>query len=382
MQNERENKYIYYLFVICILEVYVLPKNLLDSFGFMLHTAIFAGYILLSYIIILCRSKTIGVCELMLLVGIIFNIFIRRQINSIILLTPIIVNRCVRKNDLNYIVKIMLNSKWIDFALFMIVLYSLYGYFIEKNRFFISSAIGEENFTGISIIILALIYYKRNHFLAYIVFGIGFLTLSRNYILAVICIVIFNNKSIKKAIKKIYKKVSFFIVLVISSGLLYILGLVSIRLYKLGVIAFYTSLKDRLHNFFDLSNYARFTTNYFYIQSILNSPIKLFTGQSMNEFQKAALQIAKKDGVIYRGNGLHNYALSYLMNYGIAAVFCFIITSKVIKNYTTEHNFYIFVVLSLYAIFLGAGPAGYWLVLFVFLMILYQHGEHEYKMAK
>lgn len=244
------------------------------------------------------------------------------------------------------------------------------------------TGIGEVNLTGIAIFGLGLICRKKNKFIGNGVLLLGLLTISRSYILAIACVILFNFGFVKKVIEKIVNKLTYMNLTILSSFGVFALGIVFVSLYQTGGILAYNSNAgfDRLFHLNDYSNYYRFLAIYLIVMIMYKNPQTLLLGFSNEEFMEYGRQITSAANIDFGiGIGAHNLFFSHLKMYGLAVFFEIYYVSKYLKRVINHNNFGIFFAIFLYCIILGTGLSSFWLYFSAIILILYQEPRRKSK---
>lgn len=368
----------YIAMFVSIFCIYILPTYYMDSIGFPVASIIFGAFLMLSIIFLIFNHIKISLLELIYMCLIVTSCIYQKNINPIILLSPVVVKHYITFNIYDEIKYFLLQSKTIDMALVMTVIYSIvYG--ISSGRF-LHTGIYEVNSSGLAVLILGLIYLKRNKILGYSVLTFGCLSLSRNYFLAIAFIILFfKSRRIREVVGKVYKNLifKFIILMLITAIVLYLIGVLAQNKYLNNEIIYETTLWGRLTNFFDSSNYFRFTINVILINVFMLNPIYWFVGCNSSEFTSLCYEYARKNGYWYRGNNPHNFVFSYIKLYGLAGIIDMLIISKIISKIVNKNNFILYMVFILYSIFLSVGFNGEWLFMVVAVLILYNEDTYQ-----
>lgn len=366
---EKKISWYQILVIIVILDIYIMPTFQLDMIGFPIMDLITVLFLIYSYIInIKEKNYHVNAYECLYILLIIVVCFYQKTIAPAMLLTPLIAYNYLKeiKKSAYYFI----NSFWIYIALLFTIIYSLlYG--VQDGRF-LHTGIYEVNSSGLAILWLGLAFLKKNKLIGCLILVFGCFSLSRNYYIALfVCLAL--NKKIVFFLKKINiaNILSFKWLMIISTVLLYIIGLYSENLYNLGLIVNEQTLRNRLNNFFDLSNYLRFTVNVYTINIFFEYPLLLLTGINNDLFKNLCQIISQQRHQLYLGNNPHNFVLSYLKIYGVSGLLDMLYVDKIIKKVVNANNFAILICVSLYCIFLSVGVNGEWLFLVLFIFELY-----------
>lgn len=349
--------------LICI---YIIPSEI------MLGSTTITKYIFLVVQIFLffLIAYRVNKKELFLLGTIIICCLISSSLTPLIFLEIIVLERLINSSYKEKI-KSYLNTNIAP--LVAVIGCFVYSYLYKDNGRFANTAIGEINQSGLALLCLGLILYKRNKYCAYIIFLMGLSTFSRNYWVAILIILICNIKIIKTNIYKIKKLPKCYTLFFVSTIVLVAMGVLYQSLYLNGKITASIVGMDKMSNYFDWSNYFRFTANLYNVMMYIANPKLLITGVSdLDQYTAYCSDIAKKIGGLYHNNVPHNFIFAYLRLYGGFSFIIFYYIGKVINQLITRNNYGIFLAIMIYAIFLSTGFNTYWLFLSAFVLILYE----------
>ena len=192
--------------------------------------------------------------------------------------------------------------------------------------------------------------------------------------LALISVFVFNIKIIRKAMDKLIDKCTYLNFTIISSVVLFGLGIYNVYLYLNGMIVSHSLTEGfgRLFVFNDLSNYFRFLAIYLIVMIIISNPTAAFLGFTNEQFVEYGREITNSQGLLFSDIGTHNLFFSHLKMYGIAVFFEIYFVSKYLKQIITTNNFGIFLAIFLYSIILGTGLSSYWLFLTTIALVMYE----------
>lgn len=369
---ELRKKWEYWCILFSFMAVYYIPSSYLTSLGIPIDSIIVGGWMLISFVILIKIRTKFSLKEFLYIVSIFALCLFKLSVSPLILLTPIIMNHFLKKSEKNIFNRIVYETYIPYIAVFFTIIYSLF-YGMRDGRF-LHVGIEEVNESGLAVFLLALIIKKRTPKFGNIVLLAGLLSLSRNYILAIVIYGLWNINYVKKICKKIYNKnlLNLNLILPITVVVLYFLGIYCEDKYSQGGIFFELSLKDRIKNIFDMSNYFRFTVVVFLINIFLINKKYLIIGCNENIFREECYRYANIHGQLYVGNNPHNLFLSYLKLYGIIGCFYIYYVSNCIRKCINQNNLFIYIILLMYAIFLGASFNGYWLIIAIFAFELYK----------
>ena len=357
-------------FLLCMLLIYILPSYYFKLHGLLLSDVIVALFILIIYgyrmLQLRITKEELSYCFIVALI-----MLYRKIVTPLVLLMPLIVYHNYSKETIQKWKKKLLYSNWLYIVLIFVFVYSILGG-LEGKRF-LHTGLYEVNSSGLAVLLLGFIFYKRKKWLGILIIFLGCLSLSRNYILALVIGAVFSLKIVKAIIRKyrLYVWFSFKNVIILSSILLYVLGKICEIKYTNGEISYAVSFWERITHFFDISNYLRFTTNTLVIDVFNKNPHLWIFGGDNSEIQKYCYELAAQRGQRYGGNVPHNLLFSYLRLYGLAGVWAIFWINKVLRRIVNENNFFIFFIICVYSIFLGVGVNNYWLLLTVMSLLLY-----------
>ena len=360
--------------------VYIIPIGLIFGPFNAIHNHIFATIIGLIYISLKIKSGKIKKNTLYIWILVFIVAIYTKKFGFIDMIIIPILNDFIRcKNEIKNVVY-KSNIAYFSIAATMVysVMYRILGIGGrgegDVGSGLIFTAIGEVNLTGLSLFCLALIVIKKNKFLGNVVATLGILTVSRSYMLALISVFVFNIKIIRKAMDKLIDKCTYLNFTIISSVVLFGLGIYNVYLYLNGMIVSHSLTEGfgRLFVFNDLSNYFRFLAIYLIVMIIISNPTAAFLGFTNEQFVEYGREITNSQGLLFSDIGTHNLFFSHLKMYGIAVFFEIYFVSKYLKQIITTNNFGIFLAIFLYSIILGTGLSSYWLFLTTIALVMYE----------
>lgn len=363
--NKKNNIIISGLIWIIFACIFIIPS--FDTSKISITKYIFLLAMLFLYLIYI---KNIYLWEIIFIGFIFIQVFFSKSINSLSLIGIVVLYKLIKLKKINEIKNLLLKSKVTWISLFATFIYSIL--FMSDGRY-IHTAVREINQSGLAILCLGLIIKRKRKFVGNLILLSGLLTFSRNYMLALVILIIFNSTGMNKLVKKLKleKKLTFLNIALISSLILLIIGVFYQSLYVNGKIVNEYSQEERLFKFFDRSNYFRFTVNNYNFIMYAKKPELLLSGvPNIDEYKNYCYEIASDSGQLYVGNTPHNFIFSYIRLYGIGVVIAFIYISKIIKSVVNKNNFKIFLAVMSYAIFMSAGFNTFWLYLTVFTLIV------------
>lgn len=360
--------------------VYIIPIGLIFGPFNAIHNHIFATIIGLIYISLKIKSGKIKKNTLYIWILVFIVAIYTKKFGFIDMIIIPILNDFIRcKSEIKNVVY-KSNIAYFSIAATMVysVMYRILGIGGrgegDVGSGLIFTAIGEVNLTGLSLFCLALIVRKKNKFLGNVVATLGILTVSRSYMLALISVFVFNIKIIRKAMDKLIDKCTYLNFTIISSVVLFGLGIYNVYLYLNGMIVSHSLTEGfgRLFVFNDLSNYFRFLAIYLIVMIIISNPTAAFLGFTNEQFVEYGREITNSQGLLFSDIGTHNLFFSHLKMYGIAVFFEIYFVSKYLKQIITTNNFGIFLAIFLYSIILGTGLSSYWLFLTTIALVMYE----------
>lgn len=370
----------YLMIFVCMISAYVIPDYYLDSLGLPVSSMLLGGFLVISLLLYFKNNGNIKIYDLIYIILIMFCIIYQKSISPLVLLTPLVAVKCLNQQAVINIKRVLLNSNLPYLALIFTIIYSVF-YGISTGRF-VHTGIFEVNSSGLAVFLLGLIFMKRNKMQGTLILLFGCLSFSRNYILSLLVYLVINTKKDGFFKRHFNSKIFDFRFLMIFTGvILYVLGGICQYKYSQGEILYETTFWGRMTNFFDISNYFRFTTNYFLIEIFNQNPSLWLVGCKVNEFKRLCLLYAAQNGQLYVGNNPHNFLFSYIKLYGMAGLIDIFYVGKLFKKFLRKENFGMYLAVCIYCIFLSVGANGYWLLLTLSVMILYIDGDSEEKVS-
>jgi len=248
-------------------------------------------------------------------------------------------------NDKTYI---YINGKIKKIMLFIVVISILYQ--LSKIRFLgVLPVINwyDPNYSGFFIFCLFLLLEKENmRILSKIILLSGFLTLSRNYYLAVLIYIFFTTfKYINDIIIKM--RLNKFLVFIFIS--MFSLIIIENIILKKSSVYYSQNEISKLYTFNDASNHDRFNANKLFKNEITKNFFKYQFGVSIEWYTKNVFR-----------NTPHNFVYALIVNYGIYFTLIFyLLFAKVYDRFFNKENIPIIMSMFLYYLFLGAGIQGY-----------------------
>jgi len=352
-----------------LLSVYIFPTGIVSNYSTLpIDKLIFSLGIMMMY---LFSIKRMSKREILIILCILLFALYSKTIEFLLFATiPFLMKLLKNKRMIKAYLK---NSNILYICLFATIIYTLiYIAGDGRDGRYAFSAIREINQSGLAIFCLASLLMVKDFRLAIFTYVFGLLTISRSYILAIFCVVFFKLPFIKSLLKKINLRMfSFTNITIITSLILYFLGVFYIYEYKAGKIFWGDEVSSRLFTLLDYSNYFRFVAVYFIVTMFLKYPLRMIVGIQETEFINHGANIANKLNIPYKSTPPHNLFFAHLRIYGIFAIIEVMCVSNILKKLVNIENFGIYIAIVLYSIFLGAGLYTYWLYLTVFAIIVF-----------
>lgn len=376
--TKQNSRIITYLVLVMI---YIFPNGLLFGSFNAIHNHIFAAILALLHI----STKKINKKTLLFWgLVIIVSVYTGRYGFIDMVIIPILGDYIKQKEEIKKVIyKSNIPYVCVLFTLIYSIIYKCLGIGGRAEEGIAAglliTALGESNLAGLSTFGLGLIVRKKNNIIGNFVLVLGLLTVSRSYILALFCVFLFSLNHIKKIIRLIIDKLSYFRLTVFSSLAIYFLGVFYIALYQSGgILPYNASLGfDRIFHLNDYSNFFRFLAIYLIVMIMYKNPRTLLFGFSDDEFIEYGKKITSMINVEFIGTGTHNLFFSHLKMYGLAVFFEIYFISKKLKTIINVNNFGIFISVFLYCIILGTGLSSYWLYLTTILLVLHETTERR-----
>ncbi len=376
--NNRNGKYRTFIHLYIIVEyacIFIIPS--VSIFGeyreLQYSKLIFYGFTIVMACIVLKRMKTMDLLICILAVAL---TFLTKSLTPLSWISTVILCRMLEEGEGEYIKRIILTTRMNYIALAFVGVYSvLYGLrTISSNDFQLArTAIFEVNQSGLAILCLGLIIKAKHNLPGNIILCFGMLGLSRNYILALILLLIINRRFILEKLEKGYRKglLKFTTIIFLSTFAVICIGLLYIYWWNMGEITFKTGT-SRISNLKDYSNFYRFSTNITFVNMIRQNPIHLLIGYSdLEEYREGLVQSASALHIYTSGHTPHNFMLSYFRLYGISTIILVFYISKTLNHVISKYNVGIYLSICLYPIFMSAGFNTWWLYLTVFVLLVY-----------
>lgn len=351
---------------------YIFPTKLFqDFFNLPVDSYLYGGFTLVLFLFLIIKKRqNIYRKYLFFLIIVFFIVMAQKHITALHLLGLILIDY-ISCNREDYLDEINQEKKYAILGCGGLILYSIV-YFGKMDRF-AYLGIGEVNISGLGIFLLGCIVKKKYKRLAIFIWVIGILTLSRNYLMALLVYTIVSvimSKRKKWGNNKILGLFSFGKLGVLSTIILIWTSNIYQRVYLMGGIKNYNDGIGRFVNFFDLSNYNRFIVNTNVLEIYKRNLKLLFTGIPNNKFSEYNLIVCKELGCNFSYDRPHNFFFSYIQIYGIYAILIFAFMAHFFSVLVNRNNFAIFLAMMCYGFFLGMGFSSYWLWVFVVSLIV------------
>lgn len=365
--NKNILKFHIFIVLFCI---YIFPTGLINT-TFPIAKLIF---IISSLLVYFFSLNKINIKELLFIFLIFIFCLISKNIEYGMFITIILLDKVLKhEKEIKLYLK---KSNILYICLVFTLIYSVLFFGTDGRYAF--TAIKEINQSGLSIFCLAMLLIYKNKIIGLITLSIGLLTFSRSYYLAVLLFFLSKSNLLKKIINKnIMKKCNYFNITILSSILLFFLGLFYIYQYKIGNIFWGDNINNRLYTFLDYSNFFRFTAVINLVLLFFYYPSKLILGVTEQEFITMGSYVSKQFNIPYKYIVPHNLFYSHLKLYGIFSIFEIIYVSSIMKKITTHENFYIYIAIVAYSVVLGAGLYSYWLYLSSYVLIVYNGKKRQ-----
>lgn len=241
------------------------------------------------------------------------------------------------------------------------IIYQLYNFrFLEITP---TLSWKDPNYSGFFLFLFFLFLRGvGNKYLSYLFLILGFLTISRSYILAVLILFFFEKINAIRSFFNLLKINNFFYSLFLSFLGLLVLGNI-ISNQEEHTIEY--SVSSKLSTLNDSSNHHRFRANEEFYKDLLKNPEHYFFGYNKEKYIEN----------VYI-NTPHNAFLITVINYGLLFSFFYIILCGIIFNkILSESNSPAFFAIFSYYCFLGAGFHGFPFVLTI--ITLYFYGKNQ-----
>lgn len=358
-------KFVVFTILFC---TYILPTGLISKNNdYKLPKFIFMGVTFFLYII---TFKKINYKELIFIIAMLLITVLKQNINYLMFFTIIFLDKLINYKE--YIVDYLKKSSILYVCLFFTLIYSVI-FILEGSREgrYAFTAIKEINQSGLAIFCLAMLLNTKNKKIAFFTAIFGILTISRSYLLALICVIFFNLKIIQKfCTDSIIKVLNYTNITMVTNLILVGLGFFYLYQYKIGNIFWGDDVSDRLYTLLDYSNFFRFVCILILLLCFKKNIFKLFTGMTDKEYLINGKIISQELNIPYKYTPPHNLFFSHLKIYGLFVILEIIFTSSVLNKVVNKKNFGIYIALVLYSIILGAGFYSYWLYLSIFTLVI------------
>lgn len=335
---------------------YVLPNSFIGNYGkniYYINKGVYNLILLFFTFIILKNNKfKLKKREIFLIVFVLFRIIILRDIQSIALLSLILVDRIKFNKEIN--------KKIILLSICSCFLYSFYFYKFHGRP--VSTSIGEKNISGFYLFILYLLCQKSKFkILEVLVLIMGIFTFSRNFLLAIIVENLIKRIKFLQKLINILKLNNFLIITTLTFILMYGIGIGFEKYVSFFGVNNYQKGFARYIKLVDNSNLYRFQANNNVIKFYTYNSKKIIIGTTISNFKKELNQNLKKYN-INKSMEPHNFFYKYLLKYGIFSFFLFYYIGKIL-NKILNKNLGIFYGFYVYSIFLGVGFYDFYLLI-------------------
>ena len=349
---------------------FILPTHfLLNTYSIDVTNYIFLSLIIILYTASIIKEKRISKYEVILLFLIIILCVIRQELYPLYLIEYMSAYKYINSSDFKNTNK----KAAIIISLVGVAIYSCI-YLGYANRY-IYTGIREINQSSFALFMLFLIIRKKYHKLGTFLLLIGLLTLSRNYAVCLILLLILELISKSNLYQRIYKLLNIRVLMIVATVILLLSSIVFEISYNKGLLNEYKEGINRYSGIMDYSNYHRFTVNKKVIEIYAQKPHLLISGIEDETFYQESLRISRNKGKPFRKIKPHNYFFSYIRIYGIWSIIIFIYLIKLFDKITTKENAHILLIIMVYANILGIGLANYWLFLSIITMLTYKEGN-------
>lgn len=363
MQKGLDIKLMIILTLFC---TYIFPIYLIDS-GVTISKFVFIAGMGLLFVNNILMEKKIKKEQVIIILALIILICITRNFNYATFFPLVMLDKVIENRKEIY--KFLKESNLLYICLICTMIYAFL--FFGMDGRYAHTSIEEINQSGLAIFCLGMLFMIKNKKVGQIVLVFGLLTFSRSYFLAVLLYLISNIKFIKEKLlkEKLIKLCNYFNLTIITSVILVLLGLLYIYQFKHGNILSDSQIRNRLFQFFDYSNFFRFTVIINMLLIFKHMPQKLLFGMTNHEYSYYGNIMAHKQGIIFREIVPHNLFFSHLKIYGLFAAFEIFYISKKIEKIINKDNFFVYLAIVAYSTILGAGLYSYWLFLSMFIFI-------------
>ena len=369
---KRELLLVKILIITTMVCTYIIPISMLDDFFPNVSKIIFISIMSFIYFI---KLNKVSIKEVLLLLLIFALFYYTRNINYLLFISILLLPKMLNDDNLLFIKQYLKNSKLLYICLLFTFFYSAI-YFGLDGRY-AHTGLTAPNQSGLAIFCLSMMILKKNRRLGIISLLFGCLTLSRSYFLAIIIYLLSKINLFKKISIKRIKQLNYLKLTIYSTIALLFLAFLFIYQYDQGNIINNTYSSNRLINIFDYSNFYRFTAVLIIISIFKNNPKAMLFGISEDYYVKYGLEISSKMKIPYHNTVPHNLFLAHLKLYGLYSIIEVIYTSIILKKIIDNSNFYLYIIIFLYSIILGAGLYSYWLYLSVLMFIMYRNENKQ-----
>jgi hypothetical protein len=350
------------LFVIVAVALYFLNNNRTSAFNEALLNNILSAFTLVIIVLVVLGylygfikiDNTDAILITGLIVSVLLTIFFRKyvSVHFVYLLAGYYVVRSgVQLNA--FLLKVLLYAIFASICLQLAILRFDGRPVLTYN---------DPNYSGFYIFIFFLLSFKKGYLKLAIIIGVlGFLTLSRNYLLAISTFTICSTGIMKTVISKL-RLLNFYAIFIIGVTVPLLVGAYFLQNiagnYQNANNGIYDNTSSRLLDFKDRSNEDRFLANALFLADFGTNTKRYIWGRDLKTYI---------DNVFM--NSPHNSFFQLILNYGIVfAFFYLLLFGKIINQCMIRENIpYLFSML-IYFTFLGGGIYGIQ-VIFIFFIL-------------
>lgn len=238
-------------------------------------------------------------------------------------------------------------KKFMIYTSFIAVLYQMYSIRFLGSVPVLSWL--DPNYSAYYIFMLSIFSRKSgNKLISNVLILLGFLTLSRTYMVAIIVYLLLEKSSFLNYLIIRIRIVNFFKLMIISLIVLFTIGSFFIAIER-EVTHFTSRGIERIFVINDLSNLHRFIANQKFVESIFSNPNYYLLGTKVEDYQNRVFI-----------NTPHNAFLSLIVNYGILFTLPFIILYGISLNKLIDKkNVPLIISQFIFYSLLGAGVQGF-----------------------
>lgn len=348
--------------------IFILPATMkIGQYSIPLSKLVFT---LVSTLLYCIYAFKIRLKDIIFLFFLFITICVQQSIDALGLTSIGVALKFFNNTNIIQIREYILKSKIIWFSLFFTFIYSIL-YFGDGR--YLHTAVQEINLSAASWFLLCCIFYVKNKKIGLFLLFLGVLTLSRAYLISIICFFIFKNKHVSKYYSsRVIKFTNFSNIMIISGIILFLLGIWFQNQYLLGNIDPYNISLARMFNMVDISNYLRFVTNVILLIIFVRHPYDALFGIVETKYLLYKQEICNIYHFVYSSSPPHNFLFAYLKIYGVMTFFIFYFINSILKKIINRDNYGIYLCIMIYVVFLSVGFNSYWLFLSVFVLVCFQ----------